>query len=283
MNGMLQIGPVMLPVTLLAIITSVLAGQWISAWLFRRCGRDGQLPLSRLLLAGLLASRATFVAEQFNTYATDPASIIDIRDGGWNATAGFVAAWAYGGWLAWRRHDWKVPLLVGLAASTLVWSGAHLLAAASGSTMARSGLPAVEFRTLASEPQSLQDFRGRPVVINLWAGWCPPCRREMPIFAQAQEEYPDIAFVFLNQGESLATVKQFLAQQDLALNNVLLDADTQAATIFGHRALPATLFFDSDGRHVDTRLGELSRATLTQRLTLLNRPSIHDASKEKRP
>jgi thiol-disulfide isomerase/thioredoxin len=272
-----------LPLTLVAFIASALMGQGVAAWLAMRRGPGTQIPMGRVLLAGIVASRAAVVAQQFHAYSADPVSILDIRDGGWNATAGFAAAWAYAVWLGGHRHSWKVPLLTGLAVATLVWAGAHWVAAATGLGEPRASLPGHTFQTLDGEPRSLQAFRGKPVVLNLWAGWCPPCRREMPVFAQAQATHPEITFVFLNQGERIAVVQQFLAQQGLALENVLLDVDTEAATVFGHRALPATLFFDASGRHVDTRLGELSRATLAQRLALISHAAAHHTSKESLP
>ncbi|CUJ69607.1 TlpA family protein disulfide reductase [Achromobacter aegrifaciens] len=283
MSGMLSVGPLVLPLTLVAFIASVLMGQGVAAWLAMRRDPDTQLPMGRVLLTGILASRAAFVAQQFDAYSADPVSILDIRDGGWNATAGFAAAWAYAVWLSGHRSSWKAPMLTGIAVATLVWAGAHWVAAATGSGEPRASLPETTFRTLEGEPRSLQAFQGKPVVLNLWASWCPPCRREMPVFAQAQAAHPEITFVFLNQGERTAVVQQFLAQQGLALENVLLDVDTQAATVFGHRALPATLFFDAFGRHVDTRQGELSRATLAQRLALISHAPAPHTSKEMLP
>ena len=49
-------------------------------------------------------------------------------------------------------------------------------------------------------------IKGKPSVVNLWATWCGPCRAEMPTLAAAQKNTPDVIFVFVNQGESQATV-----------------------------------------------------------------------------
>ncbi|WP_459655422.1 TlpA family protein disulfide reductase, partial [Achromobacter xylosoxidans] len=69
----------------------------------------------------------------------------------------------------------------------------------------------------------LAAFQGKPTVVNLWASWCPPCRREMPAFEQAQAANPDIHFVFLNQGEAASTVRQYLDEHAPSLANALLD------------------------------------------------------------
>ena len=73
-------------------------------------------------------------------------------------------------------------------------------------------------------------------------------------------------FVFLNQGESAEKVGAWLQARNLPMRNVLMDANRQAAAAFKQGALPTTLFFDAKGRLVSTRIGELSAATLTERL-----------------
>jgi thioredoxin-like negative regulator of GroEL len=95
----------------------------------------------------------------------------------------------------------------------------------------------------------------------------------MPVLQAAQSERPDVNFVFLNQGEAAVQVQSYLNGQQLVLQNVLLDARGEVATQLGHRALPTTLFFDARGRLIDTRVGELSRATLAQRLAGLSTSS----------
>ena len=119
----------------------------------------------------------------------------------------------------------------------------------------------------------LAGFAGKPTVVNLWTTWCPPCRREMPVLEQAQAANPDANIVFVNQGEEAATIAAFLDRHGLALRNVLVDPQRRTGAALGHRALPTTLFFDAQGRLADTRIGELSQATLTQRLTSLRAAS----------
>ncbi len=130
-------------------------------------------------------------------------------------------------------------------------------------------LPAISLISLGGEPVSLRQFEGKLTVENLWTTCFPPCRREMPVLAEAQKEYSDAHFVFVNQRESAGKVVIFLAGEKLALHNVLLDSQGEASSQFGQRALPTTLFFHASGRRVDTRIGEVSRATLTERLQIL--------------
>ncbi|KAG1306583.1 hypothetical protein G6F63_016544 [Rhizopus arrhizus] len=93
----------------------------------------------------------------------------------------------------------------------------------------------------------------------------------MPAFAKAQAANPDVNFVFLNQGEAPTDVAQFLAQHAPALRNVLLDLAGEASRKLSNRGLPATLFLDAQGRLVDLRVGELSTASLAQRLEAIQK------------
>ena len=103
---------------------------------------------------------------------------------------------------------------------------------------------------------------GRPMVVNLWATWCPPCRREMPMLAAAQQRERSVSFVFANQGGNRATVARYLAASQLALANITLDRYNELGSVAGSGMLPATLFYDGSGRLIDTYLGELTAATL---------------------
>ena len=170
-----------------------------------------------------------------------------------------------------RRAGWRKPLAAALGTAGAVW----LLGALSLSMMPSQdeALPTLAVQSLEGPAVPLASFQGKPTVVNLWATWCPPCRREMPVLQQAQAQRPDVNFVFLNQGESPDRVRSFLSAQQLPLRNVLLDVHGRAGTELGHRALPTTLFYDAGGRLVDTRVGELSHASLRQRLDLLSTPT----------
>ena len=127
-------------------------------------------------------------------------------------------------------------------------------------------LPELTLRDVQGQPLELREKLGRPMVINLWATWCPPCRREMPVLAEAQRAHPGVTFVFANQGEGAGEVSAYLASQALQLDNVLLDSDGALGQLVGSRALPTTLFYNAEGRLLGSHLGELSRASLARAL-----------------
>jgi thiol-disulfide isomerase/thioredoxin len=128
-------------------------------------------------------------------------------------------------------------------------------------------MPNVALQTLAGEPASLPAVAGgKPLVVNLWATWCPPCRREMPVLAAAQRQEQDVIFAFASQGEDAQTVQRYLTDSRLVLSNVLLDPSRELGREVGSRAFPTTLFYDAGGRLVDSHIGELSEASLAAKL-----------------
>lgn len=224
-----------------------------------------------MLLVGLLTARLVYVAASWPGYAADPWSIVRIGDGGFTLWAGLVAGLGWGLWQLRRRPALRVPLLAGTAAGLAVWallSGALLLMQQS-----TVPLPTLAMTTLDGERRTLQELPGRPMVVNLWATWCPPCRREMPVLAHAQAGREDIQFVFINEGEGPDRVRDYLRAAGLELENVLLDPFSSVMQEVGSRGLPTTLFFDADGRLVEAHMGELSAATLADKLAPLSPPA----------
>ena len=131
---------------------------------------------------------------------------------------------------------------------------------------------------LDSTPTTLQQVAaGRPVVVNLWATWCAPCRAEMPMLAAAQQKEEQreqqggqsVAFIFVNQGEAVQTVQRYMAREGLPLRNVLLDAPSALGPAVGSQGLPTTLFYDAQGRQVEAHFGMLNAAALESRLQKL--------------
>ncbi len=276
MIGTAQIGAAALPMAMLLLIACYAVGSWLAVLLAKKHGVQLEAPLLLSLLFGLLAARLTFVVQFHADYLRNPLDIIDIRDGGWNLYAGWCAAWGCTLWQAFRERPKRRYLLMSLTVASAIWlSGALLL---SSSASEKPQLPVISLPTLSGDNIALESSQGKPTVINLWAAWCPPCRREMPVLHEAQMAHPEIRFLYLNQGESAVVVRQFLQQQQLPLPHVLLDRQQQIAEIFKQRALPTTLFFDGQGKLTDMRLGELSRATLAQYLNHLSLPCKENQS-----
>ena len=97
--------------------------------------------------------------------------------------------------------------------------------------------------------RTLADFAGRPLLVNVWATWCGPCRVEMPgLNALAARLAPQgLQFVALNHGEMPERVLQFLAEVPIH-GTVLLDRSQTLLKTWGAQALPATFVLDTTGR-----------------------------------
>lgn len=109
---------------------------------------------------------------------------------------------------------------------------------------------------------------GRPVVVNFFASWCGPCKREAPLLEQARADNPAVAFLGIAYQDFIGDARNFLEQTGLSVPT-LLDPDGSIGAQVGVRGMPTTLFFDADGRLVSTKTGELSEQELQRGLNEL--------------
>jgi peroxiredoxin len=118
----------------------------------------------------------------------------------------------------------------------------------SGVLMAGDTAQNFFLQDLQGNTVSLEDFRGRPVVVNFWATWCAPCRLEMPALQDAQDQYEDEGLVILaiNDQESVEDVADFVDELDLRLTT-LLDPDGVVSGLYNVFNFPTTVFVDADG------------------------------------
>jgi len=104
----------------------------------------------------------------------------------------------------------------------------------------------------------LSELRGKVVVVNFWATWCPPCRREMPALERLNRlmRGQPFAIVGIDAGEELEDVLAFRGSVDPAPSfRLLLDREGKALRAFGVSGLPTTLVLDREGRIVYKALG----------------------------
>ena len=157
----------------------------------------------------------------------------------------------------------KTPLIVLVVLAALV--GLLGLGVSIINQQSRA-LPDVSLRTLDGEAVQLEDFVGQPLLVNVWATWCPPCVREMPLLAQLDATHDDIKVLLVNHGETEERIQGFLQEQQLSLQHLLLDPLGGLLSHSGHRGLPVTYFYDAEGRLTATHSGELHEADLAEQL-----------------
>lgn len=267
--GMITIGPVAVPVTILLLGAALCAALLVSRRRSGVCRARVDSTLNYMLVAGILVARLSFVIAYWDSYRAAPLSVLDVRDGGFHPWAGVIAGAAVAVLVAARDRVLLRPLMMSVAAGVTTAAVAGVLAWTLLDSRRDTRLPEGTFTRLDGAPMQFEAFAGRPVVINLWASWCPPCRREMPALAEAQARNPDIAFVFVNQGETAEAAGVYLREERLDIENIVLDKQMNIGRQLRSAALPTTLFFDREGRLVGVRMGELSAASLAQQLAPL--------------
>jgi len=109
--------------------------------------------------------------------------------------------------------------------------------------------PPLQALDLQGKRWTLPELRGRAVLLNFWATWCPPCRAEMPSMQQMAEIYgpEQLQVLAVNVGEAPRRIQQYLQASGLNLT-VLLDQKNEMAEAWGVNAMPTTYLIDVEGR-----------------------------------
>lgn len=219
----------------------------------------------QIVLVSMIVARIVFVATWFQQYWNSPLSILDIRDGGFNVVAGVIAGCALVAWRGWRQPVLRAPLAAGTLTFLLAWGVA---VPSADSIAGEVTLPAVTVKTFDGKLTTFKELaHGKPLVINLWASWCPPCRREMPLLVEAQKKNKDLTFVFVNEDNDPDEALFFADQMKLSTKSIVADYDFGLMRMFGARVLPTTLYYSKDGELIATHVGGLSAATLASELS----------------
>ncbi|MEO7836259.1 MAG: TlpA disulfide reductase family protein [Acidimicrobiales bacterium] len=116
---------------------------------------------------------------------------------------------------------------------------------------------------------SLESLRGKPVVVNFWASWCVPCRKEMPSFQAVAQLWDDrVAFIGVNHQDSRRLALELLAETGVRYPSGYDPGGTTAAA-YGLLGMPTTLFISAEGKVLERRTGEMSRRDLERTLQRL--------------
>jgi len=118
--------------------------------------------------------------------------------------------------------------------------------------------PAFQLEDMDGKKYSLESYRGKVVILNFWATWCPPCRREIPSMEALHQAFKDEAFAILaiNEWETEDHVFAFMGQLPVEPGfPILFDLDSEVAQSFGVKGLPTTLLLDAQGKIVYRAVG----------------------------
>lgn len=158
-----------------------------------------------------------------------------------------------------------------VAAALLILSGAE---SALPLIPLQGNVPGYKLKTLEGKRISLRDYRGSPLLINFWATWCVPCRKEFPIIKEIQNKFGKDGLVILavnvDDTRSISGVKSFVSAHSLDFI-IPLDPNRKLFNNFRGSSLPLTLLIDASGNVVRTYSGFLGvwEEELDQQLTEL--------------
>lgn len=133
--------------------------------------------------------------------------------------------------------------------------------------------PSLKLHDLKGVPHALEDYRGKPVLLNFWATWCVPCAAEMPLLSEMQKQYQGkVLFIAasIDDEDMKPEIEAFIKKHDGEALNVMMGATLDSLDDFGvNQGMPGTVFIDAEGKIVDRVTGALKRPDLEQRLRKL--------------
>lgn len=162
------------------------------------------------------------------------------------------------------------PRLVAVGASVLVVVAIVAAATAGGSQDALRqpdeprDAPTFSLPDLSDPSRRIElaAYRGRPVVLNFWASWCVPCRREMPHLEEVHRAQGErVAFIGINHQDGRSPARELLAQTGVAYPSGH-DPEGKVASAYRLLGMPSTVFISPSGKVLATRTGEMSRSQL---------------------
>ena len=176
--------------------------------------------------------------------------------------------------------DKRAKIIIGTAAFALLLIlaviGYNLLSqkvkpqqntAAASSQTTKKSAPDFTVQDANGNNVSLSDFKGKPVVLNFWASWCPPCKAEMPDYEKMYQQYSSQGVVFMmvnmtdGSRETTATAKQFLKDSNYTFS-AYFDVKSNAANTYGISSIPDSIFIDKSGNVVNAYEGMIDAATM---------------------
>lgn len=180
--------------------------------------------------------------------------------------------------IVWAKRRMRIiSLLILLAGAGWIWiSAATPGAVTQGQIPApREGFLAPDFTLMSSSGQEihLADLRGKPVIINLWASWCPPCKAEMPALERVYQAYEDqglqVIAVNATYQDTRAAADSFARSEGLTFP-IVYDTDGSVSKEYQLQALPSTFFVGADGKIQTVVLGgPMSEALLRSKVEQL--------------
>lgn len=128
--------------------------------------------------------------------------------------------------------------------------------------------PAITGQTITGEPFDLADYAGKPIILNFWASWCGPCRREIPAIAAFAKSHPEIQVLGVDYLDDVADAATFAKANGATWPSVVDDGPIGSG--YKVPGLPTTFLINSQGQIVERILGEVTEPMLAARIKAMN-------------
>ena len=276
---------------LLTAFLQLILGFFVAFWLLGVFSRRSKLDLSAgrgvlegSFLIGLISARLAYAAANWNAYVEAPWSVVFFWLPGYYPILGIAIATVYFIWRIWRievstRWAFGRAALSSVAVTAILIIGINAMVGLfSDPDILRDGdrFPDFTLQSIDGDSVQLADFAGKSVVLNFWATWCPPCRREMPLLNAAHLQYADqgLAVLGLAVNEPASVVQPFIDTTgvqypilvDVPGDHGSLGSSSSILSLLGQKGLPTTVFLDSGGVIRRIYVGELSSAYLADQI-----------------
>jgi len=279
------IGSLLIPVRTAAVLASLFFAIWatgrIAAWVgAERRGMQKVMETSAWI--GVAFARLGFVALNWSAFADAPWTAFYFWQPGYSPYVGVVGGAGYALFHLIRvppgERQASVKAVTGGFGAGCLFLGAVIATsiALSSADVLRRGDPVPDFtlQTLDGEPAKFSSLGGKIVVLNFWATWCPPCRREMPLLDTIQDEYQErgVTIIGVNLSEPTELVRPFIESMNIdypiwvdgPTSNPIYSRTSVLFQRLGGVGLPTTYFIGPDRVLRDIRVGELNRGILQQ-------------------
>lgn len=153
-----------------------------------------------------------------------------------------------------RIKDWSIALVIAAVV-------AFLVARPGGGPPIAEAAPPVDLATLDGDPLRLADQQGKTVVVNFWASWCGPCRKEIPEFSRFANDHPDIPVwgLAVDSGDA-PDVRR--SAEAFGIDYPVAMADRTTVSDYGVDAFPTTVIVGPQGAVQHVTIGAMSYAQL---------------------
>tara|TARA_R110002072_G_scaffold101098_2_gene222773 strand:+ start:265 stop:1092 length:828 start_codon:yes stop_codon:yes gene_type:complete len=224
--------------------------------------RDQQRWFTGLIIVWLVGARVGHILLNLDSYSDTPLEALKVWQPGYHGLWGMAAGLVWTAWTLRARFLAMGGAMAMLIAASSLWLVLVTLAPLSNE-FAVDSLPEVTLEDIEGNQVDLPSLTegGDLIIVNLWATWCPPCLREMPLLEEAAQR-DGVSVVVANQGEDLLPMVRYLDEQQLEFRYALRDPNQQLMALFEAPGLPTTVLFDDLGNTLDVHVGELTRAHL---------------------